>query len=252
MGRIANLLERVSGMSNRAGLEVSFRRIRRSSKGRRVIYFLHIGKAAGSQVKQAMNQINKQRGETRLYPLRHEVQLVQLPEESDYFFSIRLPHSRFRSGFYSRKRMGRPLNDIPWTAAETQAFTTFEHANDLAEALFEPGELGMKALAATKSIMHTGMDQIDWFVLDADIFSHRPPIWVLRQEHFDEDFATFLARAGIDYQPQIKSDKRGAHANDYSGIPPLSEKAMDNLRRWYAQDYAFYDAVECWMERERG
>ena len=49
LGRIATSIE---DFSNRLGFEVSLRRVRRSSANRRIVYFLHIGKAAGSQVKQ--------------------------------------------------------------------------------------------------------------------------------------------------------------------------------------------------------
>ena len=144
------------------------------------------------------------------------------------------------------------MNDIPWTAHEETSFAAFEHANDLAEALFAPGERGLKAVAAMKSIRHTAQDQIDWFALAGDIFHVRPPIWVVRQEHFEEDFAELLKRAGIATVPEIRRDAKGAHANDYSAVPPLSEQATQNLRRWYAQDYALLDAIETWMADERG
>lgn len=234
-----------------AGLEIRLRRIRRSNQQRRVVYFLHIGKAAGSQIKQIIAQINSSATGVYLAAQTHDVFLHQLPQPADYFFSIRDPISRFRSGFYSRKRKGRPLNDIEWTAYEAAAFARFAHANDLAEALFEPGELGMQAVAAIKSIRHTAQDQIDWFMLAGDIFATRPPIWVIRQEHFAADLATFIARLGLDFQPVITRDDRHAHSNDYASVPALSDKAVANLRRWYAQDFAFYDAVESWMAQQQ-
>jgi len=240
----------IENATNRLGLEVSLRRVRRTTPRVRVVYFLHIGKAAGSQVKQMMAQVNEQRRDIRLQGLTHDVFLRDLPEPADYFFSIRDPVSRFRSGFYSRKRRGRPLNDIAWTDHEATAFASFEHASDLAEALFAPGETGLRAVAAMKSIRHTAQDQIDWFALTGDIFTVRPPVWVLRQEHFDADFAVLLQRLGIDFIPEARRDAKGAHANDYAGIPPITERGVENLRRWYAQDLAFYEAVETWMMQQ--
>ncbi|MDJ0641434.1 MAG: sulfotransferase family 2 domain-containing protein [Erythrobacter sp.] len=248
LGMKLNVLSsKIAQLTNRAGLELSLRRVRRSRPGRRVVYFLHIGKAAGSQVKQIMVQVNAARSDVYFHALTHDVTLAELPEPSDYFFSIRDPISRFRSGFYSRKRRGRPLNDIAWTPHEETAFANFEHAADLAEALFAPGAEGLKAAAAMKSIRHTAQDQIDWFALAGDIFTVRPPVWVLRQEHLEADLKVLLDRLGIDFTPQARRDAKGAHANDYSGVPDLTEAGIANLKRWYAQDFAFYDAVETWM-----
>ncbi len=250
--RLNALSSKVAQLTNRAGLELSLRRVRRSKPGRRVVYFLHIGKAAGSQVKQMMAQVNAARSDIYLHGLTHDVTLAELPEPSDYFFSIRDPISRFRSGFYSRKRRGRPLNDIAWTPHEESAFANFEHAANLADALFATGEEGMRAAAAMKSIRHTAQDQIDWFALAGDIFTVRPPVWVLRQEHLETDLKVLLERLGVDFEPEARRDAKGAHANDYSGIPDLTETGIANLKRWYAQDFAFYEAVETWMASERG
>lgn len=250
--KLSALSSKIEQLTNRAGLELSLRRVRRSTSGLRVVYFLHIGKAAGSQVKQMMAQVNAARSDIYLHGLTHDVALAELPEPSDYFFSIRDPISRFRSGFYSRKRRGRPLNDIAWTPHEETAFANFEHAADLAEALFAPSEEGLKAAAAMKSIRHTAQDQIDWFALAGDIFTTRPPVWVLRQEHLEQDLKILLDRLGVDFAPEARKDVKGSHANDYSGIPDLTEKGIANLRRWYAQDFAFYEAVETWMASERG
>ncbi|MEL7444654.1 MAG: sulfotransferase family 2 domain-containing protein [Pseudomonadota bacterium] len=249
MGKLGNLVDRLAQATNHLGMEVRLRRIRRSDSTRKVIYFLHIGKAAGSQIKQAIAQINGAEKGIHIHALTHDEMLVDVPDEAEYFFSIRDPAARFRSGFYSRKRRGRPLNDIAWTAHEEMAFSTFEHANDLAEALFAGGMRGMQAVAAMKSIRHTAQDQVDWFALVGDIFSVRPPVWVIRQEHFDEDIERFYQRAGIGTRPELKRDPKGSHANDYSDVPDLSERALSNLKRWYSQDYALYEAVETWMEQ---
>lgn len=246
--RLSKLSRQFARATNRAGFEVSLRRVQRSKPGHRLVYFLHIGKAAGSQVKQMMAQVNREQSAIEMKALAHDVTLAQLPEPSDYFFSIRDPITRFRSGFYSRKRKGRPRNDIEWTPHEARAFADFEHASDLAEALFEPGSVGMRAVAAMKAIRHTAQDQIDWFALAGDIFTTRPPVWVLRQEHLEADLGVLLSRLGLDIQPELRRDSEGAHSNDYSEVPDLTEKGRSNLRQWYAQDFAFYDAVETWMD----
>lgn len=250
--KLRALSNRVTQLAGRAGFELSVRRLHRSTPQRREVYFLHIGKAAGSQVKQMMAQVNAESVDIRFRALTHDVVLADLPEPSDYFFSIRNPVTRFRSGFYSRKRFGRPLNDIPWTPHEATAFGNFEHATELADALFAPGETGLKAAAAMKSIRHTAQDQIDWFALAGDIFTVRPPVWVLRQEHLEADMKILFDRLGLEFTPKPRSDAKGSHANDYSDVPELSETGIANLKLWYAQDFAFYDAVETWMASQTG
>ena len=59
-------------------------------------------------------------------------------------------------------------------------------------------------------------------------------------------------RLGLEFTPKPRRDAKGAHANDYSDVPELSETGIENLKRWYAQDFAFYDAVETWMALQIG
>lgn len=204
------------------------------------IHFLHVGKAAGTQIKHLAEQSDEQ-----IIVHRHDTRLRDIPRSAPYFFSIRNPVSRFYSGFYSRKRKGRPVYDVPWTKCEAVAFRDFDHANDLAEALFEPGERGVQATQAMISIRHTGQNLVSWFFLQGNIFEVWPPLWIIRQEQFEQDFDEFLNRAGLERPAAPPADR--LHANDYSDTPPLSELAKEKLRRWYAQDFAFYDACESWL-----
>lgn len=217
------------------------------------IHFLHIGKCAGSQIAQIARQVNRISDTRKIIKHRHDVFLRNINAQAYYFFSIRDPMSRFKSGFYSRKRKGPPRLNVEWNIDDTFAFETFEHANDLAESLFEKTERGHKAWAAMKSIRHTAQNQSDWFYCRGSFLYTRPPIWILRQEHFDADLATFFTRENLDLgsrKVKITSDPRAAHANDYTDIPALSEKASEKLALWYAQDIAFYDMCEDWMMQQ--
>lgn len=217
------------------------------AQGMREIAFLHIGKNAGTQIMHLAQQL-RGRG-LLIHQLSHATKLYELQEKLPYFFSIRNPITRFKSGFYSRKRKGQPRIYVEWTRTEAMAFSAFEHANDLAEALFRTDARGLLAAQAIQAIRHTSMQQIDWFervgFLDA-----RPPVWIIRQEHFEPDFDRFLARAGLaltsrDLQPA--KDPAQAHSNDYSRTPELSDLARENLARWYARDLVFYDVCVQWM-----
>ncbi|MFV0383918.1 hypothetical protein [Paracoccus sp. (in: a-proteobacteria)] len=198
-----------------------------------------------------MRQINALEGRACLIRHTHDVYLRDLPQNGRYFFSIRHPISRFYSGFYSRKRKGQPMTYSEWTTYDEHAFGDFEDANDLAEALFQDGPLGVQATAAIKSIRHTAQNQVDWFSGCGSFLYVREPVWIIRQEHFADDLGNFLKAAGFGHltnRVTITGDTTRAHASDYSATPPLSDKARENLGVWYAQDIAFYRMCEFWLE----
>src|SRR5688572_17008123 len=205
-------------------LQTTFSNMRRMtpSSKRRPIHFLHIGKTAGTHLKSMLERINEAQQELEFIGHRHKVRLADLPAGEDYFFSIRDPIARFVSGFYSRKREGRPRYDMPWTDHERQAFTDFDHANDLAEALFQPGLAGMRAVGAIKAISHTARNQVDWFSLRGEVFSVREPVWIVRQEQFESDLAMLLERCGLESTPAVSHREGKSHVTDYSEIPPIS------------------------------
>ena len=214
------------------------------------IHFLHIGKCAGTQTKNLCHQINSISNSRKIFLHGHNVFLEHLNVDAKYFFGIREPISRYRSGFYSVKRLGRPDSKSVHTIYDRFAFETFPDANDLAEALFEPGAIGEKAFAAMKSIGHTGQNQCDWFVRRGGFLELTPPLWIIRQEHFLEDFERFLTEIDIGIRIEnlkVAPDAASAHRFNYDSISPLSEKAIENLRRWYVQDFEFYRACETWM-----
>lgn len=220
-----------------------------SLNGKRVINFLHIGKNAGTQISMLSKAINKANPHISILKCSHRTFLRDLPSEQEYFFSIREPVSRFKSAFYSRKRKGQPRFFAEWTPYEAQAFADFEHANDLAEALFEEGERGRQAIDAINSISHTSMNQVDWFYMHGNMFKVRPPLYIIRQENFADDFAKFKELLGVDNETTIETDSVRSHRNDYDSVPELSERAVGNLKKWYSQDIEFYKRCEAWLEQ---
>lgn len=234
----------------RLGYDPVLRKVARS-KGRQRIHFLHIGKNAGTQMKGIAKQVNATSKKVAIVKHGHDVFLKDIPADEAYAFSIRDPLSRFRSGFYSRKRKGQPKTYNEWNAYEAEAFATFDHANDLAEALFAEGDLGLRAFGAMKTIRHTAQNQSDWFYCCGNFLTVRPPVWIIRQKHFDTDVQDFARRAGLDVTFALSDAPERAHRNDYSDIPPLSDKAVENLRRWYVQDFEFLRACETWLDANR-
>lgn len=219
---------------------------------RRKINFLHIGKNAGNQIKIIGKQINLLSNEYYFVNHPHHITLRHIPEGELYIFSIRSPITRFKSGFYSRKRMGRPKNHAPWSADEELAFGNFEHANDLAEALFQDGLQGTQAAAAMISIGHCCQPQHGWFKRVGHFLKIRPPFTILRQENFELDIQHWLTLMDLHEKISFEQDSVKAHRNDYTNTPSFSKKAILNLQRWYAADFEFYKMCEAWKKYPMG
>lgn len=244
--KLRPLKRAVQKLVRKAGYE-----IRRTHRGRKTppneIHFLHIGKNAGTQITELCSLINQAKMGVRFVKHGHEFFLRHLPPDARYFFAIRDPITRFRSGFYSRKRKGQPRIYSEWSTFEEKAFANFDHANDLAEALFEDGDLGRDAFGAIKSISHTAQNQVDWVTGHGNLFQLRPPVAIIRQKKLEQDFEVFKNRLGISLPTPIVADPVRAHKNNYDDIPALSEKAIENLKRWYWQDVIFNAQCEAWI-----
>lgn len=229
----------VRGLLRRAGYKLDINQIPPVD----AIHYLHIGKSAGTRIMGVIDALNAQAGRIVMLRRTHQTALRDLPRCARYFFSIRDPVSRFVSGFYSRLNENRPSLHSPWTFGEDLVFGYYDHAAQLADDLFEPGAVGRRAVEAMCSLGHAPA-QISWFNEAGCFLSHRPPIWIIRQEHFDSDLDEFLRRGGFDY-----AHPKGERSNAASGEsrPALSEKGRSNLERWYAADLAFYSACEEWI-----
>jgi len=208
---------------------------------------LHLRKNAGTQIKFVAQQINENNENCWIESHKHRVRLNDLPPEAEYFFSIRDPITRFKSAFYSRKRKGQPRIFIDWSLEEKEIFSNFEHANDLAEALFDDSSRGSLAFGAMKATRHLGTQQYDWFEQKGFFLQSRPPLIILRQENLADDIRRLCHLLDLKKPIKMTDDKRLAHTNDYYGVPELSEKAKHNLRVWYAQDFEFYKQCCGWI-----
>lgn len=228
------------------------RHIAESPLRRQRVHYLHIGKTGGTAIKAALKESNKQNNSRVRFVLHpHGTRLCDVPGDDAYVFSIRDPVTRFYSGFYSRNRKGMPRLQSEWTPGERAAFDTFPHADDLASALFEDGWYGRRAWLAMHAIVHLRDHQSAWFRHAADLFEVRPPLCVIRQESLSEDLANLLQGLDLDSTPALPEDPTGAHRNDYSNTQPLSDRAVANLRTWYAADVELMKYVDAWVARER-
>ncbi len=211
-----------------------------------IVHFLHIGKCAGTAIKDLATQINAIPHGPRIIGHGHSKKLADLPCDSKYFFSIRDPITRYYSAFYMRKSKEQPRLYREWSEGERNAYSTFTEANDLAESLFVDSDLGTKAFFAMQSIGHL-KSQHTWFNLN-EIINTRPPICIVRREKIDLDIAYLLKSLNIDDKLSLPADPVRSHRNNYDKSPPLSQKAKKNLEVWYSIDIEYYKKLDSWID----
>jgi hypothetical protein len=207
---------------------------------RQKLHYIHIGKTGGTQIDRYIQKLNNFQDKFVLTTQPHVVKLKDLPLGDQYFFSIRNPITRFRSGFYSRLRKGLPRYHVEWDLNEKIAFNEFKTANDLAESIFEGGLIGHRAFSAMLSIGHVNNNQVEWFYNFGNFLNITPPFFIIRQENFNEDINQFQLKLGIQSPILLDTDLIKSHVNNYPEDSNLSKKAVVNLERWYSQDFVFY------------
>jgi hypothetical protein len=160
-------------------------------------------------------------------------------------FMLRDPVDRFVSGFNSRRRRGRPLNNTEWTQDEAAAFTTFPTANDLAEALSAAEDRRRAAaVAAMHGIYHVKSSYADWLV-DVDYLGSRRDdiLWVGLTSRLADDFARLKQILGLPIECVLPADPVASHRRLDTDETCLSTVGIKNIEQWYTADYLFLSYV---------
>jgi hypothetical protein len=154
---------------------------------------------------------------------------------------LRDPVSRFVSGFNSRRRRGRSLNDAEWNQDEAAAFAAFPTANDLAEALsVTHDDRRAAAVAAMRGIYHVKSSYADWLVDVGYLESRRDDIlWVGQTSRLAADFDRLKQILGLPAECVLPADPVASHRRLDSDETYLSPVGIKNIERWYATDYPF-------------
>lgn len=174
---------------------------------------------------------------------QHDTTLAEVSPGEKAIFALRDPVDRFVSGFNSRRRQGRPVHNVDWTPAEASAFGDFWTPNVLAEALSAPDDKERaRAISAMQDIRHVNTSYADWLVSVDYVRVRRPHIlWVGLTQRLSEDFAELLQLLGLPPDCKLPDDPRMAHRRLETDPTWLSERAVNNIQKWYAGDYAFMD-----------
>jgi hypothetical protein len=205
------------------------------------IHFLHIGKTGGNAVKYALRCCPQAALEIVLHP--HQTTLAHIPEGERVLFMLRDPVDRFVSGFNSRRRRGRPLNNVEWDAQEAPAFDAFATPDMLASSLSSADEAERaRAVAAMKGIRHVKSYYADWLGdLDYVCARQKDIVWVGLTSRLSTDFERLRRRLNLPEACQLPADPVAAHRRLSSDPTELSLVAVNNIRVWYAADYPFLD-----------
>ena len=200
---------------------------------RPAIHFLHIGKTGGNAIKSALRPFT----ESRCIILHsHATRLEDVPVGDRAFFMLRDPLARFVSGFNSRLRKGAPRRTGRWTQGEERAFARFTTPNALAEALGTP-----EADDAMREIGHVRQHYRYW-LRDAAYVAMRDVVLIGRQEHLAADFGRLKCLLDIP-DATLPDDPVVAHVTPCGFPVNLSERGKAQLRAWYADDIALYEAL---------
>jgi hypothetical protein len=205
--------------------------------GKSVVHFLHIGKTGGTALRYSLKGISLKGHKLILHG--HDKSLKDIPEGQKVVFFLRDPISRYISGFYSRKREGKPRYTIPWRPEEHDAFNHFESAVVLAESLsHQDVNVRDRAKRAMTNIQHV-KDRYSKWLISPEYLSYRSGdiLFVGFQESLAHDFVALKQLLCLPGQIDLPQDSIEAHKNDYENIPQLSENARLNLRNWYSVDY---------------
>jgi len=240
-------------LAMRAANRVQSARLAR--QGKTPLHFLHIGKTGGTAIKYVL----RERTDCDPYAIRlhyHLTGLRDIPRGDKAFFFLRDPVSRFKSGFFSRQRKGKPRHNMPWTPGERKAFERFDSPNVLALAL-SSSDAGERRAAeqAMRSISHVRDLYERWLGDESYLVSRASDIFFIGfQESLSEDFLRLKDKLGLPAEARLPEDDFNAHRSVGNQSSMLEEQAVVNLKEWYAADYRLLETCRqlCAQATERG
>lgn len=211
------------------------------ARGKQILHFLHVSKTGGTAIKYVLKQ-HRTTPEYAIVLHGHRKRLRDVPEGDKVIFCLRDPISRFVSGFYSRLRQGRPRYFVRWSKDEEIAFKNFDTPNQLALALSSTDNARrIQAERAMGGIFHVKHSYTKWFESEEYLLSRLSDIFLIGfQETLTDDFELLKNKLGLTTAVQLPTDEVTAHRNSEHFDKTLDAEAIDNLKRWYAEDYKLF------------
>ncbi|WP_243310277.1 hypothetical protein [Fundidesulfovibrio agrisoli] len=167
----------------------------------------------------------------------HSTTLKDIPVGEKVFFSIRNIHSRFCSGFYSRKRQGKPQGKTPWSEAEKIVYTRYQTPDEMLYGLTHgtPEDFHIAKIGLTE-INHIKR-KLSYWLIDCPYLLKRynDIVYILEQETLNSDFKVLLSTISSGVQIELPSGEEAIHRNlerDYA----LSPSGIEYLSTFYNYD----------------
>lgn len=133
-------------------------------KGKELVYYMHINKAGGTSVLEALKELGVESETTFFVPLEHKFGLKLVPHGAKVACIIRKPETRLASGFEHRYRKGFPSYDSDWSEEERVVFARFQTFEALAEATLSRDGSDQEAAAhAWRHVLHLGFPYRHYF-----------------------------------------------------------------------------------------
>ncbi|MEZ5586116.1 MAG: sulfotransferase family 2 domain-containing protein [Sedimenticolaceae bacterium] len=210
--------------------------------------FLHIGKTAGSSVRQLI-RLSADHGYSPPTVFGHAARLPPILREYPRIkigFVIRDPIERTISGFQSRLRQGRPTNQSLWSVEEATAFAFFADAASFLSALVSDADERLKsaALFAEKSIRHIARNYV-FHLKDVEFLKRqRERIFFCRPiDEISNSVHELFEPCGIPRE-FVEQHYRPAHAGGGSTeriLAALDGRTQTDLKRHFAAEYEIYN-----------
>lgn len=213
---------------------------------RKKLHFIHIGRTAGSSIRNSLIHFNNSQNKYHFNIYGHSFKLYHLGKKEKYFLTIRNPLNRFVSAFLCRQNRAKfeiekkteEIRKYKISAEERESIQNFSDANHLAESLFSDDlAIKTKASSAMTNIKHVNDPFVDYFSKEDLI--ERKPLFVLESEKLDSDFSEFCKKFKLEVIA-LPKEKKLTHKGDYSNNKELSEGAILNLKKWYNDDFDLY------------
>jgi hypothetical protein len=205
-------------------------------------HFLHLSKTGGTAVKAALRDATDA-GRYHLVLHTHRTRLRDIPPGEKFFFFLRDPLARYTSGFYSRRREGRPRYDFPWSAAEAKAFGRFQTPNALALALAGRRLLNGPARKAMAAIEHVRDGYTRWIDGPSELLSRSSDLLhVGFTETLEQDFEILKRKLGLPAELRLPEDPVASHRTPGHLDRALDERGRAALEKWYRKDYELIES----------
>ena len=213
------------------------------------ICVLHIGKTGGSFVKHLIEhniKKNQRKNYDHIHILNHQNTINSTADQfggsRQLIFCFRDPISRFSSAFYSRQRMGRPTYNSMWSPSEAIAFSFFNSANDLAEALFSIDE-------RTKSAAYFAMNAIQHLRLNLQHYLHGIDtiktekdniIMAIETSNINKQLPSLMQSLGFS---SFEIPKKPKYHKAINPTEKLSLTAIENLKNYWKDEIELYNEL---------